>query len=68
MPICQKTDSGLTIADFCVHTYRDREMALLEMTGLFDNNTVSADIWVTEDEVRAIRNALNEALGESNGS
>lgn len=65
-PIANKNGFG-TLAEYVeVHTYDqgDRMLALITVHGAnTDNEDQTVDLWVREDEVRALRDALNQVLG-----
>lgn len=65
-PYIERTDSGLMTSWVEVHTYNpDSTLALVVVYGNnSDDNSASVDLWLTYDEVKAIRDALNKILGD----
>lgn len=62
----ERTESGLLVQYVEIHTYESGDLGLLCVHGTnMDNESQSVDIWYNESEIRQLRDAINQVLGET---
>lgn len=64
-PYETETDRGTLTEWIEINTYEELTLANLSICGNNANyDQSSIDLWVTEEDIRSIRDALNKVLGE----